>query len=308
MFSRRCVFCFPVLAMGVSLLAASPEESEAASWGDLYEVGQALFDEYAPTEIKEAHDFPTSEQWNAFAVRFQQALADESLEELAGFQPEAQAALAALQVLPGSEDYTDWMRERLDYVEAAKATVQPAPRVPPVVRPEIPHLALWRERLQTSRQPDRAEALMPLLSSSFAAEGLPGELAWMAEAESSFNPQAKSPVGARGLFQFMPATAKEMGLSTFLPDERTDPEKSARAAAQYLKRLHAQFGSWPLALAAYNAGGGRVGRTLTKMRATTFAEISADLPSETRMYVPKVLATLEARSGTKWELLPPPRS
>jgi membrane-bound lytic murein transglycosylase D len=95
----------------------------------------------------------------------------------------------------------------------------------------------------------------------------------------------------------MPETAKSYGLQTFLPDERMDPEKSARAAAQYLRYLYGRFGDWPLALAAYNAGEGRVGRTLKKANARTFAEIAEALPAETRMYVPKVLATIEARAG-----------
>ena len=114
--------------------------------------------------------------------------------------------------------------------------------------------------------------------------------------------------GARGLFQFMPATAKEFGLSTFFPDERADPEKSARAAAQFLKQLHARFNDWPLAIAAYNAGGGRVSRTLAKNNATSFAEIAGLLPSETKMYVPKVLATMEVRSGVALADLAPPKS
>jgi membrane-bound lytic murein transglycosylase D len=101
----------------------------------------------------------------------------------------------------------------------------------------------------------------------------------------------------------MPATARELGLSTTLPDERTDPEKSARAAAKMLRQLHQKFGDWPLALAAYNAGPGRVQRLLTANRAKTFAEIAPSLPTETRMYVPKVLATLAVRAGVTPEKL-----
>jgi membrane-bound lytic murein transglycosylase D len=106
----------------------------------------------------------------------------------------------------------------------------------------------------------------------------------------------------------MPETAKSLGLQTFLPDERTHPEKSARAAAQYLRRLHGRFGDWPLALAAYNAGEGRVSRTLAKQNAKTFAEIADNLPAETRMYVPKVLATIEVRAGLAPGRLPEPRT
>jgi len=89
-------------------------------------------------------------------------------------------------------------------------------------------------------------------------------------------------------------------------DERTNPQKSAQAAARYLKTLHAEFGSWPLVLAAYNAGEGYLSRTLKKHRATTFDEIASRLPIETQMYVPKVLATVHMREGIDPEHLPPP--
>jgi hypothetical protein len=69
----------------------------------------------------------------------------------------------------------------------------------------------------------------------------------------------------------MPDTAHALGLATFLPDERTDPQKSARAAGHYLRSLFDKFGSWPLALAAYNAGEGRVSRLLASRGATDFA-------------------------------------
>jgi membrane-bound lytic murein transglycosylase D len=106
----------------------------------------------------------------------------------------------------------------------------------------------------------------------------------------------------------MPETARSLGLSTFVPDQRTDPEKSARAAARYLRMLHGKFGSWSLALAAYNAGEGRVSRTLATRKAKDFAGIATALPAETRMYVPKVYALIETRAGVPPEKLAPPRN
>ena len=105
----------------------------------------------------------------------------------------------------------------------------------------------------------------------------------------------------------MPDTAHSLGLGTFLPDDRTDPEKSARAAARYLKNLHGRFGSWPLALAAYNAGEGRVSRAMTAGRFTDFAGVASSLPAETRMYVPKVLALVAARAGVAPDKIANPR-
>ncbi len=317
--------------LGLSLvggmgLAAPPAPAPAPSPGvsaeELIDGAKELFEEYAPDELQEQFRFPSAREWNDFAFRLQQALESNDLRRLAAYEPEARAALVALRALPEFTDYADWLSERLDYIEVAKATLAAAPRPrPPVTpkppvrdlprseaRPDIPHYEPWLERMRQRPAPSRAAVLLPRIQAVFRAEGVPPELAWLAEAESTFNPSAMSPVGAKGLFQLMPDTAKSLGLQTFLPDERTNPEKSARAAAQYLRRLHDRFGDWPLVLAAYNAGEGRVGRALEKQKARTFAEIADSLPVETRMYVPKVLATIEARAGIAPGRLPEPRA
>lgn len=298
-----------------------PPAEEPPSLDELYETGKELFDRYAPPEIKEQFDFPSKQQWDEFATRLQGALDNDNLTELAGYLPQARAALTALRAFPEYADYADWLQERIDYIEAAKqTTTAPAPVVPPkrvapkpgepAVAPAVavPYYDLWVQRMRERPTPERAAQLMPTLRAAFAAEGVPPELAWLAEAESTLNPNARSPAGAKGLFQLMPQTAKNLGLSTFLPDERTDAEKSARAAARYLKTLHGKFGDWPLALAAYNAGEGRVQRLLKQRGADTFAEIASALPSETRMYVPKVYATVAVRTGVTPDALPAPRA
>jgi membrane-bound lytic murein transglycosylase D len=269
----------------------------------LYELGKTLFDQYAPPEVKEQYEFPSKEQWDVFAVKLQQALEGDSLEELAAYEPQARAALTALRTLPGYEDYAAWLEERLDLIETARLAARPQP---PPRRFAMPYYDLWLQRLSGRPAPPNAADLMPGLRAAFAAEGVPADLAWMAEVESTFNPNARSPSGAKGLFQLMPETAKTLGLSTWLPDERADPEKSAHAAARLLRSLHAQFGDWPLALAAYNAGAGRVSRTLAAKKATTFSEIAPALPAETRLYVPKIYATITLRTGTPPEKLAGP--
>lgn len=286
---------------------AAGETAPPASLEDLYDTGRVLFELFAPEEIKQRFAFPTREEWDAFAARLQAALESASLADLAAYEPEARAALLALRTLEGGDEYADWLEERLDYIEASQqAAVAPPPPEPIAPVMAVPHLELWRERLQTRPVPARAERLVPGLQAVFAAEGVPAELVWLAEVESTFNPAARSPAGARGLFQLMPATARELGLRTFFPDERTDPAKSAQAAARYLRQMHDRFGDWPLALAAYNAGPGRVRRTLEQHGAETFAAIASRLPAETQMYVPKVLATIEARTETPWEELVTP--
>jgi len=161
----------------------------------------------------------------------------------------------------------------------------------------------WIRKLKGRPAPARAAALLPHLKRIFRAEGVPSALVWQAEAESTFNPAARSPAGAAGLFQFMPATAKEYGLSLSPEDERLNALKNARAAAQYLKRLHGRFHSWPLALAAYNCGQGRVSKTLRKQNGTSFADIQHKLPTETRMYVPKIAALIQLRENADLEKL-----
>lgn len=142
--------------------------------------------------------------------------------------------------------------------------------------------------------PDQAE-LINIMRDIFRNEGVPHNLVWLAEVESSLNPNATSRVGAVGLFQLMPATAERFGLQVFPVDDRKMPYKSARAAACYLRQLHKEFGGWALSLAAYNVGEGRLRRTMKMHNARSFSEVAPHLPSETRKYVPRVMAIMSLR-------------
>ncbi len=140
---------------------------------------------------------------------------------------------------------------------------------------------------------ERSLPYLPIMTEILNSHGVPGELIAVAMIESRFRPRA-SYRGAIGFWQFMAPTARSLGLRVDQwVDERNDPIKSTDAAARYLKQLHEQFGSWPLALAAYNAGGATVSNALRRENATTFWEIGKQgvLPGITRRYVPKVLAT-----------------
>ncbi len=142
---------------------------------------------------------------------------------------------------------------------------------------------------------EKSEPFLPMISTVLREHGLPPQLASIVAVESGFNPHALSPKGARGLWQLMPETARRFGLEVGAGrDERLDPLKSSHAAAQYLKKLYAQFGDWPLALAAYNAGEDRVGRAVDRLGARDFWTLSRSraLPEETRRYVPAVLGSL----------------
>jgi membrane-bound lytic murein transglycosylase D len=139
----------------------------------------------------------------------------------------------------------------------------------------------------------RSGKYMPMIAKVLSEEGLPEELAYLALIESAFLPHSTSTQGAAGLWQFVPSTARLYGLriDSWI-DERRDPEKSTRAAAAYLKELHAIFGRWYLATAAYNAGPGAIDRAMQQTGAKDFWTLSqkAQLSEETRNFVPKFVA------------------
>jgi membrane-bound lytic murein transglycosylase D len=217
----------------------------------------------------------------------------------------ARQLLPTLQQYEETQPFAAWLQARLDYLDAAEE-LQREVRVTPVkpgnaLVPPAPTAQLersvWNKTLDKRPLPPHAGTYVPRLKPVFAAAGAPSELVWLAEVESSFDPRARSPAGAAGLFQLMPETARSKGLSTWPFDERLQPEKSARAAAERLRQLYNHYGDWRLALAAYNAGEGRVDNLLKKSKTRSFDAIARHLPAETQMYVPKVEATLRHREG-----------
>ena len=140
----------------------------------------------------------------------------------------------------------------------------------------------------------RSGRYRPLIEQIFREEELPLDLINLALVESAFKPQALSRARARGIWQFVQGTAIRYGLKiTSDIDERSDPEKSTRAAARYLKELYAMFNDWNLALAAYNWGEGNVRRLVEKTGTADFwqlANMQKKIPAETRKHVPLILA------------------
>jgi membrane-bound lytic murein transglycosylase D len=122
---------------------------------------------------------------------------------------------------------------------------------------------------------------------------LPEDLIWVAMIESGFDPRAKSPAGAVGLWQFMRTTGGVYGLEVDkYQDLRRDPLRATRAAAHHLRDLHQRFGSWDLALAAYNMGYEQLLDAIDRTGTTDFNELSRQraIPTETANYVPKIVA------------------
>src|SRR6266540_365086 len=125
-------------------------------------------------------------------------------------------------------------------------------------------------------------------------QGLPEDLIWVSLVESGLDPTIRSPAGAAGLWQLMPDGARAYGLVVDRwIDERLDAERSTEAAARYLSDLHRRFGTWELALAAYNMGYGGLLAAIRKYNTNDYWELSkleAGIPYETALYVPKVIA------------------
>lgn len=150
----------------------------------------------------------------------------------------------------------------------------------------------------------RLNRYRPLVEDIFAEFDLPSDLVHLSLVESGFNPYAYSRAKATGPWQFMKGTGKIYGLRIdHYVDERRDPIKSTVAAARYLRDLYDLFGTWPLAMAAYNAGEGKVLRALNKAQAESFSEISRTklIRRETKQYVPRIMAaTIIARNPDQY--------
>lgn len=146
----------------------------------------------------------------------------------------------------------------------------------------------------------RMSRYQPLIRETLRRHGQPEELIHVAMIESRFNNGAVSIAGATGMWQFMAPTARRYGLEiSEYVDERRDPVRASDAAVRHFGDLHREFGSWHLALAAYNAGSGRVSRALSRIGRTSptnelaYWQVRRNLPRETRDYVPLYLAAAE---------------
>lgn len=133
----------------------------------------------------------------------------------------------------------------------------------------------------------------PMLEEELIIAGVPVELRALAIVESGLNPVALSRAGAKGLWQFMPVTAREYGLEiNSLVDERCNPRLATRAACRYLKNMYNMYGDWTLAIASYNCGPGNVNKAIVRAGGDpknyngSFWDVYEGLPRETRNYVP----------------------
>lgn len=128
----------------------------------------------------------------------------------------------------------------------------------------------------------------PVLTKILAEEGIPEDFKYLPVVESLFDVFAVSPAGARGMWQFMPATATACGLKVGRRDERSNFVKSTRSACYFLKSLYKKFGSWQLAAAAYNCGEGNLSAAIKRSGTRDYFKIS--LCKETSEYIYRVVA------------------
>ena len=159
---------------------------------------------------------------------------------------------------------------------------------------------------------NRAGRYREMISRVLHEEGMPQDLIYLAQAESAFQPLALSRAGARGIWQFVSYRGQEYGLRrTWWVDERQDPEKATRAAAQHLRDLYKMFGDWYLAMAAYNCGPGNVQKGIERTGYADFWELYKRnvLPRETRNYVPIIVAlTLIAKDAAHYGIQAEPET
>lgn len=165
-------------------------------------------------------------------------------------------------------------------------------------------------RESISKLMDKASYYFPIFEEYLDKYDLPMEIKYLAIVESALNPNANSPSGAKGLWQFMYATGKQFNLNVdSFVDERFDPLKSTEAACKYLSSLYQTFNDWDLALAAYNSGPGNVRKAIKRSGGKqNYWEIRQFLPQETRGYLPAFYATFYIFEYAKTHDIKPIRS
>lgn len=216
-----------------------------------------------------------------------------------GLQAQYQETTGIPSAFPTYTD--DDLRERLGQIINKVV----APRLDAVVKSYINTYTVLK-RDKTEAMLGRTVMYFPLFEKLLLAHGMPVDLKFLSITESALNPEARSRSGAMGLWQFMPTTGREYGLTqNRYVDLRKDPEKSTLAAIKFLKRLHQKYGNWELALAGYNGGPGRVNRAIKRGRSKNFWKIRKYLPRETRNYVSAyIAATYIANFYDKHDLIP----
>jgi hypothetical protein len=183
---------------------------------------------------------------------------------------------------------------KVDYVMPSSVTLcgETIPLDRPSVRErlEAEFLLAVNHKAQVELWRRRAKRYFPLIENSLRKAGLPDDLKYLAVAESDLRPGVSSPAGATGLWQFIPSTARHFGLTVNSQmDLRLLPEPLLAIGMKYLNQLNQRFGSWALAMAAYNSGEARISQALSAQGAN-YDYYQLKLPLETERYVYRIAA------------------
>jgi len=304
-----------VIALLLVLCGPAPAQTNDVDWSTMLDSAQQWAQENLDDDVLRALQNVDRQKVEDFLNHYQDYFQGDYVLDVAQLKEAANAILPLLDAHEETQPYAAWLRSRLDYFDAAEELKSAAPTpklepgkpLPPLPNPTFKaEQEIWIKKVTPCPWPKGAAEIVPELKPIFVAERVPAALVWLAEVESDFDARARSPAGAVGMFQLMPATAKNYGLSLWPFDQRRQPEAAALAAAKYLRELYDQFGDWRLAVAAYNCGAGVVQKALSRYHAKSYARIAPHLPAETQMYVPKVEATILHREGVELEKLKPP--
>jgi hypothetical protein len=201
-------------------------------------------------------------------------------------------------------------RTNFETPEAATLCGELIPLTRPAVREKLEYefVTAANHQAQVELWRRRAKRFFPLIERTLREAGLPEDLKYLAVAESDLRPTVSSPAGASGLWQFMPATARRFGIKVDKnQDQRLLPEPLLGAGLRYLSALKDRFGSWSLAMAAYNAGEARIGKAIATQGTSDYFEL--DLVTETSRYVYRIAAIkliLEGAAAYGFDSVPDP--
>ncbi|HET9525511.1 MAG TPA: lytic transglycosylase domain-containing protein, partial [Pyrinomonadaceae bacterium] len=206
------------------------------------------------------------------------------------FEPSPLDELSKLVLRP---DETTFSAKDAEDLEAARKNVNFAFTLNPLIQGYINY---YQGRGRTTMESGlrRSGQFMKLARRIFAEEGVPLDITWLGQVESSWKVRAVSWASASGLWQFIPSTGRRYGLrQNAYIDERNSIEQSTRASARYLKFLAERYkGNWELAMAAYNTGEGNIDRAISRAGSANFWMIYPYIAQETRNYVPNILAVI----------------